>query len=195
MRSGFALIVALAGHAACSSDTAELASNAGQSQDPGAGGVAGGPSEPSEPSEESAGAPGTGCRCEEPEHCGSLDCQDGFCLPSQCENGVRDGGEVDVDCGGRDCTPCVPGHSCISNGDCLSGICDCGLCLEAGDSAACDAACDDGVLNLDETGIDCGGVCPPCEAGQRCLVDPDCRSGSCRTVLARPTCGDVRECR
>src|SRR5688572_29788258 len=189
MRSGFAVAVALACYAACSSNTAELGSNAEPSEDPGARGGAGGQNS------DTAGAPSSGCRCEEPEHCGSLDCQDGFCLPSQCENGILDGGEVDVDCGGRDCAPCTAAQSCLSDGDCRSGACDCGRYLAESDSRVCGPACDDGALNQDETEIDCGGVCPPCGVGQRCSLDLDCQSGSCQTVFARPTCGDIRECR
>ena len=34
--------------------------------------------------------------------------------------------------------------------------------------------CDDGVRNGDETALDCGGSCPPCEIGQACREDDDC---------------------
>ncbi len=48
--------------------------------------------------------------------------------------------------------------------------------------------CTDGVLNQDETSIDCGGsVCPSCTDGAPCLVATDCTSGIC----ANGTCGCI----
>jgi hypothetical protein len=41
---------------------------------------------------------------------------------SPCANGVRDGNETDVDCGGR-CGECDVGKSCRGNGDCQTGVC------------------------------------------------------------------------
>ncbi len=42
------------------------------------------------------------------------------------------------------------------------------------------ASCVDGVLNQDETDIDCGGLtCGGCIAGQICLDTPDCAEGVC----------------
>ena len=42
---------------------------------------------------------------------------------SGCKNGVMDGGESDVDCGGSDCEPCSIGKSCTSDGDCFFDFC------------------------------------------------------------------------
>jgi hypothetical protein len=40
--------------------------------------------------------------------------------------------------------------------------------------------CDDGILNQDETDIDCGGlICLPCVNGDTCAVDDDCMSRDC----------------
>ncbi len=71
------------------------------------------------------------------------DCLSGFvglsgpaassCVPEviECSNGVQDGFETDVDCGGNSCVPCGTGKSCISGGDCNSGFCDSsGICDE-----------------------------------------------------------------
>ena len=42
-----------------------------------------------------------------------------------CENGVKDGFETDVDCGGSQCvTRCVGEQACINGSDCLSGKCE-----------------------------------------------------------------------
>src|SRR5688572_4411478 len=39
-----------------------------------------------------------------------------------CENGERDGGETDTDCGGV-CEPCENGRDCSVDDDCLSETC------------------------------------------------------------------------
>lgn len=78
------------------------------------------------------------------DYLNDLDCGS---LPSTtCGNGVQDGDETGVDCGGS-CTPCgttVP-------------------------------TCTDGIMNGDETGVDCGGTsCPPCSSNNyymRCEID------------------------
>lgn len=52
--------------------------------------------------------------------------------------------------------------------------------------------CIDGILNQDETDIDCGGPnCDGCDAGERCLIGSDCQSLSCQggTCVA-PSCSD-----
>jgi len=44
--------------------------------------------------------------------------------PPPCANGIKDGLETDVDCGGGSCeTKCELDSSCINNADCNSGIC------------------------------------------------------------------------
>ncbi len=41
-----------------------------------------------------------------------------------CENGVQDGAETDIDCGGGFCSArCEDSQKCISNDDCLSDVC------------------------------------------------------------------------
>jgi len=86
-----------------------------------------------------------------------------FCLGGgpapTCEDGVLNGDETGVDCGGS-CAACPTCDDGVLNGD-ETGV-DCG-----GSCAAC-PTCDDGVLNGDETGIDCGGSCSPCDTGGPC---------------------------
>src|SRR5437899_2587610 len=41
---------------------------------------------------------------------------------SRCMNGVKDGPESDVDCGG-DCRGCATGKACALGPDCESGVC------------------------------------------------------------------------
>jgi len=56
--------------------------------------------------------------------------------PPTCSDGIQNGDETGIDCGGS-CPPCeVP---------------------------ALDPTCSDGIQNQGEEGVDCGGPCPPCE--------------------------------
>jgi hypothetical protein len=81
-----------------------------------------------------------------------------------CDDGIQNGDETGVDCGGSTCPAC-PEPTCndgIQNGD-ETGV-DCG-----GSCNACPATCDDGIQNGDETGVDCGGTsCSPCDTGGSC---------------------------
>ncbi len=86
-----------------------------------------------------------------------------FCLGGgpapTCTDGVQNGDETGVDCGGSACPPCATCTDGIQNGD-ETGV-DCG-------GSACPpcATCTDGIQNGDETGVDCGGsACPPCPVG------------------------------
>lgn len=91
---------------------------------------------------------------EEGIDCGGSNCDD--CPPPTCSDGVWNGQETGVDCGGPDCPDC-PEPSCndgIQNQN-ETGI-DCGgVC----DNECPEATCFDGVQNQGEQGIDCGGPC------------------------------------
>lgn len=41
------------------------------------------------------------------------------------------------------------------------------------------ATCSDAIKNQDESGVDCGGVCPKCAAGTACKSNSDCISNIC----------------
>ncbi|MEM9458710.1 MAG: hypothetical protein AAGF11_31325 [Myxococcota bacterium] len=103
-----------------------------------------------------------------------------------CSNGIQDGDETDVDCGGSCPDRCDDGEGCSIDDDCLSEQC--------GDDLTCTpppAGCRDGVLNGDETDIDCGGSCPGCEDGQSCNEGSDCLSTICDAgVCVSPSCRD-----
>ena len=113
------------------------------------------------------------------------DCVDGICDPGSfvciggaCNDGIENGNETDVDCGGS-CPACADGEMCLANVDCQSGVCTGNICQPA--------ACDDGVLNGDESDVDCGGgSCPGCMVGDSCGQDSDCASGNCPNGVCLP---------
>ena len=89
-----------------------------------------------------------------------------------CGNGVRDGDEADMDCGGQVCPRCAAGRACPSDADCTSGSCKAHNCAVP--------SCNDMVKNGAETDVDCGGSCPnKCADGMRCSLSQDCQSGMC----------------
>jgi hypothetical protein len=68
------------------------------------------------------------------QSCGSGDdCDNGYCVagacrPLPCENGVEDGAETDVDCGGGTCRKCAGARRCTVDDDCFGGSCAQGTC-------------------------------------------------------------------
>lgn len=86
-----------------------------------------------------------------------------------CGSSCNDDNECTIDqCIAGSCSnaPAVNGSPC-SLGQCQDSICRL-------------ASCFDGVLNANETDIDCGGPdCAPCATGQACLINEDCQSGVC----------------
>ncbi|HEY3234586.1 MAG TPA: hypothetical protein VGJ84_07705, partial [Polyangiaceae bacterium] len=102
-----------------------------------------------------------------------------------CQNGVLDGAEADVDCGGSCPTPCANGKKCNAPSDCVSAVCSGGWCASA--------SCTDGVKNGTETDQDCGGDdCAKCTVGSGCKQGTDCESLSCSegSVCLAATCSD-----
>ncbi len=47
----------------------------------------------------------------------------GHCVSAQCNDGLVDGKETDVDCGGGDCSGCADGKKCQAGADCADGVC------------------------------------------------------------------------
>ncbi len=45
-------------------------------------------------------------------------CENGTCTGGTCNDGVKNGDETDVDCGGPDCPPCGLGKHCLDEDDC-----------------------------------------------------------------------------
>lgn len=91
-----------------------------------------------------------------------VDCGGSSCQPcATCSDGIQNGDEEGIDCGGSSCAPCATCSDGIQNGD-ETGI-DCG-----GSCPTACATCSDGIQNGDETGVDCGGSCAPCQGGGGC---------------------------
>lgn len=67
------------------------------------------------------------------------------------------------------------------------GTFDAGAAPDGGRPIACDNLVQDG----SETGVDCGGSCPPCPLGGGCAVPEDCATGVCTAgMCAAPSCLD-----
>src|SRR3989442_331615 len=106
--------------------------------------------------------------------------------PVPCRNGVLDGAETDVDCGGPVGAPCADGRMCLVAADCTRGSCYMGRCGSP-------PSCTDNAQNGSETDVDCGGMsCPACADGKKCMVGADCASKTCANNLcaAAPSCTD-----
>ena len=114
-----------------------------------------------------------------------------------CENGIRDGDELGIDCGGScplscaagaTCQPCPEGADCKD--PCMAG-------LYCGGEGSADGICrpptllelcTDNVQNHGESSLDCGYVCANvsrrCNVSATCNVPGDCKSGACYAKLS-----------
>jgi hypothetical protein len=130
--------------------------------------------------------PGTDCKVRTCDNqvCGTMNvadgmpCQGGVCAAGvcvdMCKDGMMNGNETDVDCGGGSCPKCADGKLCDGDADCANNDCDGGVCV----------SCMDGQLNGDETDVDCGGDCQAnCADGKICGGDGDCMSNDCSGSL------------
>jgi hypothetical protein len=116
----------------------------------------------------------TRCKCKAKANgtlCSLGTCQSGTCtrsvtpltpVPATCRDGVKNGRETDVDCGGPDCPPCAVGRGCLSRSDCASAICT-GTCQACVPGAVCAA----------------GGVCT-------CVLPNDAATTTCVALPAPP---------
>ncbi|MCC6556406.1 MAG: DUF4215 domain-containing protein [Polyangiaceae bacterium] len=116
--------------------------------------------------------------------CVSGICASDTCVAPTCGDGVQNGQETDLDCGGPACVKCADLLACGFGTDCLSGICHNGHCKVP--------ACNDHVANGQETDVDCGGpACPDCATGEGCAVDEYCLGVLCSGTVGLPTCTDL----
>jgi hypothetical protein len=100
---------------------------------------------------------------------------------ARCNDGIANGDEIDVDCGGS-CVRCADGQHCTSAADCSGPVCNAGVCLTP--------SCTDGVRDNRESDVDCGGpVCHACSEGQYCRAAADCAEGQGRCMFG--TCSKI----
>ncbi|MEA2753618.1 MAG: hypothetical protein QOI41_7761 [Myxococcales bacterium] len=122
--------------------------------------------------------------------CTSSVCTGGICQVPSPTDGVQNGDETGKDCGGAKAPKCPVGEGCLSTNDCDNVKCDTTVkkCLPP--------AHDDGIRNLDETGIDCGGptmTVNRCPTGEGCAATTDCDNVLCNamsTLCDPPTATD-----
>ncbi len=128
--------------------------------------------------------------CEDADDCKGTghSCDDGVC--NTCSDKIQNGNESDVDCGGKNtgCEKCDNDKKCSTNSDCKSGTCGEGNTCEAvactsskdcKETETCEdskcISCSDGIMNGNETAIDCGGeLCQKCGLGKGCATNDDC---------------------
>jgi hypothetical protein len=98
-----------------------------------------------------------------------------------CNDGIRNGTETDVDCGGV-CPQCGADAGCLLNSDCMTGFCHAAVKHCTG------SACADGVKDGQETDVDCGGggACDVCALYQKCGNAGDCSSDQCIDGICGP---------
>jgi uncharacterized protein YkwD len=132
------------------------------------------------------------------------DCSDGICqanqcVPAACGDGVQNGDESAIDCGGS-CAPCANGVQCNGAADCVSGFCNAGTCAPCGNDGQCGANgyCNAGSCAPKKVGGDVCGAANQCQSGF-CPADDGvcCNSacnGTCRACVAGKTGGTTGTC-
>jgi hypothetical protein len=146
--------------------------------DPGAGTC---PAVPTPTPTSTPGCAAIGQSCATASQCCSLACMGGTCVAS-CSNGMQDGNETGVDCGGS-CGPCGLGGGCVSNLDCVATTqCSAGQCICAAGQTDCNSVAGDGCeANTSNDPSNCGGcnnVCVLPNATETCTMS-QCGIGSC----------------
>lgn len=162
-----------------------------------------------------SGCPGCadGTPCGSPAECSGMNCFNGACCtPKTCAglgatcgmfgdgcgatlacDGVKDGAETDVDCGGASCPKCGMAQHCNGNADCISLACNFNICCDSNCTAPChscvlpnqvghcaaisgqnDAFCTAANLDICFKGTCLGGI------GHSCTLDSQCGTkGGC----------------
>ena len=97
-----------------------------------------------------------------------------------CADGVKNGSESDVDCGGGTCLRCANGKTCASRNDCVGALCTGGACQSCVNAADC---------GVDADGSMC--ACRDTVAGPRICTKQNCRpliGGTCAGCVAGEQC-------
>ena len=117
--------------------------------------------------------------------------------PLNCDNGMQDGTESDVDCGGMPSAcarRCEVGDQCNSSLDCENMNCVDGYCCDAPCNAECEACNlpgNEGMCTGEAQGTPCpegDGECTQgfCDMNRNCQAVPANEGGSCNTVPCLP---------
>lgn len=122
-----------------------------------------------------------GRSCGRPQDCSSDACVDGVCCESACTGTCQACSEEKTEQPDGVCWAVAPGSD--PDDECSGGY-NCGL-------GGCES-CDDGLQNGDETGVDCGGDCPPCSEDCTNGTDDDgnglvdCEDPACASFTCLP---------
>lgn len=125
--------------------------------------------------------------CSDVDCCGQHSCPPSSptCLGNRtcsvtCTDGVRNGSESDIDCGGVVCTRCGYGKICASSDDCANALCSGGRCRECSVDSECGSDGNGGCLCRQQSGgagvcVTAEGTsgfsgCNPCPADTICYV-------------------------
>ncbi|MCP5071153.1 MAG: hypothetical protein GY946_31710 [bacterium] len=97
---------------------------------------------------------------------------------NECSDGLKrcDDSCVDTDTDDQHCGRC--GVACAGDETCR------------GEHGCLGSGCSNGVVDPDETDIDCGGACEACESGSACEIGSDCESAVCEGGLCLPPACD-----
>jgi hypothetical protein len=142
-------------------------------------------------------------------------CTLGKCTAADCKDGVKNGKETDVDCGGSCTTKCTTSQHCGTAADCAASACVNGTCVGSC-SPGTKQCLDNGVQTCDSSGkwgtaVGCSaekeycrsGACEACSAGTANCNPADtlgCETnlnanGTCGTTCANATaCGANQAC-
>lgn len=176
----------------------------------GEGGGAGGSGEGGSGGDASAGGGGATTQCDDPDDCDEPEtCTVAICVGNRCGTvNAQEGdscveGFCDAD---GDCVECLSPAQCNDpDSPCREAICD-GVCGETDvdddtpceggtcQNGVCDliAQCQNDQLDIGETDVDCGGVCPRCPNDDSCVTGDDCISGFCGNGFCDNCNGDAQ---
>ena len=114
------------------------------------------------------------------------DCIDIACLNSECSAVNITTGEPCAEDAGNYCDGAGSCVECIDSIHCPPmGVCQSNACYVA--------SCNNNTLDTNETDVDCGNACGPCDDGRNCDFDNDCTSLLCDEGTCIP-CTDLKTC-